>query len=439
MMLSPLKRLAGRRLRRLERDIRGVIAVLTALLLPMFLIVMSLIVDVGFWLIDSTRLQIAADAAAMVAATMMLTSAYQGEASATQITNAINVAIAGAELGANQLTGTITPSVTIDGPNYTTATVTLTYAESTVFAKAVGLSAPTLKATASATIAPRSCVLALTTSGTGISVGSGSTFKGTNNCPIFSNSNITTSGTLSGYTIGAAGTITGTTTPATNSPGRPVQTDYFAGTPAPAYAAAPTCTSGYNGIAPATIPASTTAAPITFCGQVRYNTSTAPTVTFGGGIYYIYSTSTNQGFIAIDGSTVKFSAPTTFVLVGSNAVFYLYDGATISASSPLTAPTSGATAGFTIWQPCTSSGAVNSYGLQIGNGTNTASTTATISGAIYTPCNPVQVTNATVAPPSGSGLAIVANSISVSVGAGANTSLTATATQAILTTPVLSN
>ncbi len=424
--------------RRLRRDPKGVIAVFTALMLPCFLILVALIVDVGFWLINAARLQIAADAAAMVAGTMMLTPAYQGQASAAQITNAIQVAAAGAQLGANQLTGTITPTVTIDGPNYTTATVALTMPAFSIFGNAVGVLAPTLKATASASIAPTSCLLALATSGNGISVGTGATLKGTNNCPIFSDANITNSGTLSGFTIGAVGTITnsGTIKPSSTSPGRPAQTDYLAGTPAPPYTAAsppPTCT--YNGVGPSpTVPASTTAAPITFCGQVRYNTSSnGPTVTFGGGIYYI---SGNSSFLAIDGLTIKFSAPTTFVLLGQNAILYLYHGASISTSSPLTAPTSGATAGFVIWQPCTSAGA-STAGPQFGG--DASATTLAVSGTIYAPCNTVSVSNATVAPPPGSGLTVVANTISVNVGSGTSASLAATATASVRTTPVLVN
>jgi Flp pilus assembly protein TadG len=437
MMPSLLRRLAA--LRRLGRDLRGVIALMTALLVPTFLIMVALIVDVGFWLINSARLQIAADAAAMVAGTMMLTSAYQGQTSAAQITNAINVASLGAQLGANQLTGTITPTVTIDGPNYTTVTVGLSMPTFTVFGNAVGITAPTLKATATATIAPKSCVLALAASGasTGITVGTGGTLTGTNNCPIFSDGVITNSGTLSGYTIGAVGTITnsGTMTPSTTSPGRPSQTDYLAGTPAPPFPAS--CT--YLNNIPTTVPASTTASPVTFCGTANVQNGT---YTFGGGIYYISpasqwnTPSSTPSYIAFDGSTVKFSAPTTFVLLGVNTTLYFYDGATVPSNAALTAPTSGPTAGFTVWQPCNSSQTTSTTsGPQFGGGI--LSTTAlTLSGAIYAPCNQVTVNRATVAPASGSGLAIVANTISVS---GANASLTAVATKAILTTPVLVN
>jgi Flp pilus assembly protein TadG len=432
------------------RDLRGVIALFTALMLPSFIILLALVVDAGLWLVNSARLQIAADSAAMVAGTMMLTAAYQGQTSAVQITNAINVAAVGAQLGANQLTGTITPSVTIDGPNYTTATVNLTMPAFTIFASALGVAAPTLRAAATATIAPKSCVLALAPSGTGISVTSGGTLTTTNvsanagasppvpnSCPIFSDASdganassiVENSGTIRGYTVGAVGTVSqsgGTIVPSTTSSGRPAQLDYLAGTISLPYAQAspPPCTFNNQTIAGSIT--TSVASPTTFCGQ---NTAYTGTITFGPGVYYIYSSAPNQGSLVFNGTTVGFptgaAGGATFVLLGPGLLWF-YNGAT--TSTPLVAPPSGQTAGLAVIGASTTVSATLGLVVQ-------SNAAVTMSGTIYLPSSAVRVdANSTLGAPSGSPLNIVANTVTVS---GSGSTLSAAGTFTPLATPVL--
>ena len=428
----------------LSQDRRGTIAIMVGAMIVPLMILAALIVDSSVWITASTRLQLAADAAAQSTAQMLSTSTFKSQSAAAQQTSLQTVALYEAQQAATKLVGSsMAATVTYDGSTYKWVAVKLTSQAPTYFGGVNGAVAPILSASSTATLSgtaaatPPACVVALGTSGsttipdnsgvttadainggTGILVDNGAKLQAPN-CPVFSNVNYNSptqysiyasgTGTISGLSVGAAGniqtissaTIT-STNPSTPTPNTTPIVDPYAGTTVTAPTA---CTVGTDATAAGTISATTTYnAGTVFCGPVTFDNAgfTGRTMTFNSGIYYVQG-----GGITFNkmGTYTFAAAGVTFVMLPNTrnskaAGNFLW--ALAAPSAALTGMTTGATAGFAIMQPCGSGTLGNGQISLFGTG-------LTISGAIWAPCSEFQAnSNATIAPPLNGTLSVVA-------------------------------
>jgi Flp pilus assembly protein TadG len=394
---------------------RGTVAVMTALMLPALLGAAAMAVDLGIWFRETERLQLAADAGAEGAARLLPlsttgTSAYQAAALIE-----VNGVTGGTTIGTLQ-----TPVTVSVGTNWSSVTVTLHSKASSYLAGALGFSGPSLSATATATAVtttPATCVLALSGSAApaiqvdnmGSIVASG--------CPIFSDSTASTSiylnsGTIKGTAIGSAGVFgtsnsgSNTVSPTSPSNYQTSQSDPDSGLSLPSFST--TC-NGTNSFA-----GNHTFSPTTFCGNVSI-IGNGGTATFNSGTYYIVN-----GSITFSNATVAPATGVTFVLTGTSPGTFTW---TNNSNGTIAAPGTGALAGILIWQtkPCTTS-ACTAFSSCASSCSAAAScsnvnafaggSTLQASGAIYTPCSGLDLSNgSTLKTATGGGLAIVSQTI----------------------------
>jgi hypothetical protein len=394
------------------RERRGSVAVFAAFAMAALLGSAALAVDVGFLYRQEMRLQLAADAGALGAARLLpghtsTTSAYQAAA-----LSEVNDVAAGAVAGTVQ-----TPVGASYAPTWSTVTITLTSTPSSFFARAVGFvpSTITASATASATVVPpTACVLATSktaspaiqvdNSGSIVATGSaavnGSTV--TTGCPIFSDSSAGTSiylntGTIEGSSIAAVGNVVksnsgsntmeafsivnGQTVPpltATSGTSNAAsESDPFSLLTVPSYGSCNYTNLNANVNSVGTY--HFTQAANVFCGNTSIG-GNATTDTFAPGTYYVVN-----GNLTFNNASVTSASGVTFVLTGSSPGSFQWTNYS-NTTTTMTAPTSGTLAGILVWQTCNSSGSDSANTFQGGS-------TLAITGAIYTPCGQVNMSN----------------------------------------------
>jgi Flp pilus assembly protein TadG len=400
----------------LARDRRGAIAVIFGLMAPVMMIALGLVVDTGFWVVASTRLQIAADAAAMSSAMTMSSQVFQQQPPSTQRSILQSLALFEAQAAANKLVGSLSTSPTIqyDGLGYTTISVTLTTQAPSLFSAFANVTAPVLSATSRAYVQPKpSCVLALAGSGTGITVSGSGTVIATG-CGVFSDSTSTASislntGTITGASIGAAGTVsisggTNSVTPAVPTANAPPVQDPNAGMTAPSPGSCGS-TNTYTGFLIVIL------TPQTWCGNVTFGNGVL--VTFLPGVYTVAN-----GNLTFNDVVLSISAGVTFVLTGSSPGNFVWNNGLVGATT-LVAPLLGPTAGVAIWLACNGSGNQTVSFQGIG--------ALVVAGSIYAPCASVSLGNtASVTAAVGQNFNLIASTVSVqgaSVLAAANVSI----------------
>jgi Flp pilus assembly protein TadG len=437
-----------RGVKRLIEARRGAVALMMALALPVLIGAAGLSVDAGLWYVESTRLQMAADAGAMGAAFLLQTGDTNTADYVTAATHEIQGITGGYLVGAL----TLPPSLTL-GPGQQ-VTVSLTSQSDRFFTKLFSTAPVTMTASATAGLeAGGACVLALGTSPeTGIDVENNGTIVASQ-CGVFSNSltNLACSGpgapsydsiyvrngSITAKTISAAGTAcidtwNGNTTasPAPVS-GLPPLNNPLAALPAPSTSGP--CLSSPQGHGTWTLQ------PGVYCNGLSIGN--ASTVTFEPGLYVIL----NGNFTISEGSTIASAAGVTFYLGGTTPGAIDFENYTNTAWQ-MSAPTSGPYAGVLFFQDQGASGSPPANTI-VGN------SGLTLAGTIYTPYAPLQVTNnahlaypsgqnlgegqcPSVPPQPGQGLDIIAQSIEVQgsavICAGGTTANAAVQTRVVL-------
>jgi Flp pilus assembly protein TadG len=388
-------------------DRRGAIAFIFALLLPSVVAIMALVVDVGFFYLEQQRLQIAADAAAVGAALLLPNSPTTAQLQAAAL-QAADDATGGT------LLGTLTTPVTVNATS-SSLTVTLATQSDGFFAPALQMVAPKLQAKATAgTKQSASCVLALSTaSAVAIQVDNMGSITASN-CGIFSNSPASNSiylnsGTISGSSVGAAGQVllsnsgANTLSPSPAVSGGSVKADPFASMTAPTPGGC-SFANGTSFTAWQSTPYHFTQSQNVFCGDTTIG-GNGTTDIFDPGIYYVVN-----GNLTFSNATVSNVQGITFVLTGSAPGAFSWTNYS-NTTTQMSAPTSGATAGILVWQAC---GCGSTPTNQFAGGS-----TMQISGAIYTPCATLELSNdAQLTTQSGGTMTVVADVIYVTGSAG---------------------
>ena len=403
------------------RDRRGSIAVLVALLLPAMLATAALVLDGGLWLIEQTRLQIAADAAANGAGYLLNVGALKQE-SATQQTAAFQaVALTEAEgaTDGGRLIGTLaTPIAITVASDWSSVSVTLTATATSVLASAFGVSPPALTATATESLKPAAaCVLALNTSATdAINVNNMGVIRATG-CGIFANSTASSaiylnSGTLSGSTIGTVGTFaksnsgSNTLAPATPTDGAAPVADPFAALTPPTTSGCDwpsgTSFSAWKSTPYSFSPSNNTNV---FCGNTTIG-GNGSTDTFAPGVYYVVN-----GNLIFNNATIAAAAGVSFVLTGSSPGAFQWTNYS-NTGIDMSAPTTGPTAGILVWQECGPGGTAPANSMAGGS-------SLVVSGAFYAPCGQLDMSNnAQLVTASGGAMSVIANTIEAVGSAG---------------------
>ncbi len=387
-------------------DRRGAIAILFALLLPALMALMGFAVDVGFFYVEQQRLQVAADAAAIGAALLLPNQPTTAQLQAAAL-QAANDATGGS------LIGTLATPITVAATS-SALTVTLASQSHGFFAPALQVMAPTLQAKATAgTKSSSACVLALATAGgTGIQVDNMGRITATN-CGIFSDSSASNSiylnsGTISGQSVGAVGTVSlsnsgsNTLSPNPAVSGASAKANPFAGMTAltPGSCSYP---SGTSFTAWQSTPYHFTQSQNVFCGDTTIG-GNGTTDIFDPGVYYVVN-----GNLTFNNASVNSVQGVTFVLTGSAPGAFSWTN--YSGTFQMSAPTSGATAGILVWQTCGSG--------SVGTNEFAGGSTMQISGAFYAPCGTLELSNdAQLTTQSGGTMTVVANVIYVTGSAG---------------------
>ncbi len=363
---------------------RGAVAIMMAVMMPVVLAASGLGIDYGVWQRESIRLQLATDAAAMGAGRLL--SAQTASAEDFRVAAMAEFdAVSG-----NSWIGTLDPLPTIDvAVDWSSVTVTFTSLADSYFSRAVGVSPPTLHATARSglIVQQTSCVLALNGSASqAILVDNMGSITATG-CGIFSNSNAATaiylnSGTLNAQSIGAVGGVahsnsgSNTLTP-TGSSGEAAQTDPFAGAQPPEPGGCSYNNASFT--AWRATPYQFTQAANVFCGNTTIG-GNASTDTFEPGVYYVVN-----GNLTFNNAAITQAAGVSFILTGSNPGAFSWTNYSNTATT-MTAPTTGPTAGMLVWQTCPASGSAPASSMAGGS-------TLQMGGQFYAPCGALNLSN----------------------------------------------
>lgn len=395
---------------------RGSTIVLFAMMLIILLAFAGMAIDGGFMFLQRARLQQVADSTALACVTNPsdIPCPTSG-GNIYPLTNPYNFTMTISNPGDNSL-------CPIPNSQSKCASATASVTWNTFFLEVVGINNLTMQMSAIAgMVGQNSCMVALGTSGTGISLtGSGSIT--TVNCGIGVNqtgvsiSNVG-SGSITANSIKVMGSVnnvgSGTISPTTHVTNP--ATDPFASEPAPVFTPPPpgSCTQltllSYSGATSHIVPAGN------YCGGVSnsgsgsitlnpgyYNgisTNGSASVTFNPGNYVIYGTGINvngsgpvnlgSGTYVVYGGGVDFTGSGN--VSGTSVLIYntgnaTYPPASINATGSggfnLSAPTTGPDAGMLFFQPASNSNAISIVG----------SGSSTLSGNIYAPTASVNLT-----------------------------------------------
>lgn len=382
---------------------RGSVSVMLAVAFPVLLALTGLAIDLGVYYRESMRLQLAADAAAMGAARLL-----PGKTATVADFKAAGLLEARAVTGSAWLGSLRTPIGATVTADWSQVTVTLTSVANTYLSRFIGVSAPTLTASATAGVQqPGSCVLALSASASpGIKVDNMGNITATG-CGIFADSTAgqaiyLNSGKISGLTVGAAGGVvtsnsgSNTLSPSPGTSYASAQSDPLASLKAPTPGAC-SYTNG-NFSAYQSTPYQFTQTKNVFCGNTTIG-GNSTTDTFEAGIYYVVN-----GNLTFNNATITQAQGVTFVLTGSAPGALSWTNYS-NTTTTMTAPTAGATAGILVWQTCSASGSA-------GTSTFAGGSTLQISGSIYAPCGEVDMSNnAKIVPGAGASASLIASKI----------------------------
>lgn len=386
----------------LRKHSRGVVAVLTALLLPVLIGFAGLAVDAGYLYAQKRKFQTAADGLALACANQMQRNALCSTTAERALA-----------LDLPNLYGIPWTSVATSTPAAYQIRVVVSESVPTFFMKALGISSVTVSASATAEMKP-TCLYTLNSS----DVNSFTTQTGSKNempgCGVYVNSSHATSalnvGTgsylsaLPSDSVWVVGGVSGTGTviPTPRVGVAPV-VDPLAALPAPAVTAG--CT--YTNLIVAT---SQTLSPGNYCNGIRIM---APvTVNFSPGLYVLKG----GGLKSFAGSKL-FGTGVTFYNTASNG--YAYDGIDLTAAGipvlskaeiDLAAPSSGSLKGVLFFQDRAIS--VGSTASIIGSGVGEYD--LKLSGVLYFPTTALSIQSGTIKPNGvGSYTHIVAYNISL--------------------------
>ncbi|MBV9783502.1 MAG: hypothetical protein JO264_06745 [Acidisphaera sp.] len=395
---------ACRLVRALWRERRASTFLITALVAPVVVGFTGMAVDAGIWYCEYSRLQLAADAAALGASRLL------GDSSATtaDYQNAAYVEASGIT-GGNLIGHLVTPITVVPAANKLSVSVTVQSTADTFFSAIFKIGRPAMATTATAGLngSATGCVLALDkTAANAIDVDNSGSITGSG-CGIFSNSTATNSiylnsGTVSGKTVGTVGGISESSSGSNVLSPSPGNTNAAAETNPLASMTAPTPGScnytNYSATAWQSNPYSFTQSANVFCGNTTIG-GNSTTDTFAPGIYYIVN-----GNLTFSNADITSASGVTFVLTGSTPGSLSWTN--YSNTTSITAPTTGPTAGIAFWQTCPSAGGLAPANTLSGGGT------LELSGDFYAPCGAVDANNNAqiIAAPSSS-MSVIADTV----------------------------
>jgi hypothetical protein len=415
---------------------------MVALALPVMFGAVALATDMNNWLVQQQRLQLAVDAATHAAAMQLTNSVMTTVGSSsfqTLIADEINAATGGS------LDATLTTPVITLAANKRSITVQLTGTANSYFAGAIGVSPPSIHATATGSLAaPAICVLALNPTASqsltvGGTAGAGSVVG--NNCAVMVNSSASQSiyvhnGTITATSISTTGTayvdpsVGGNYVSPTPTNGVTAVADPYASTTLPSHGACTYTNQSFNGGGQSYSFASGTV----FCGTTTIG-GNASTASFAPGIYFF------TGPTTFNNASISQATGVTFVVTGATAstaapAISFLNNAAMTLSAP-TSNANGGIPGMVFWQTCPTpnsggTGALVSGQVQFNNGSPVYA-----SGLFYAPCGQINLSNNAQLKVSGSNaLTVVGSEIYAIQSAGitaASTSSTTTSTQVALT------
>lgn len=397
---------------------------MVGLSLPALLGFGALAIDAGVWYLERSRLQFAADAAAMGASHLLGTNPDQASLQAAAL-QAVQDATGGT------LAGTVVTPVLVSA-TASSVSVTVQSKADGFFASILGGVVPMLTASAMAGSIPKSCIFTTTSTITdAIEVDNDSSGQGliASNCGIFSNSSANpaiylNSGEMHGTSVGAVGTVqqsnsgSNNLTPNPPSSDSAPQTDSFAGKTPPTPGA---CNTGTNFTSYQSTPYQFGSTNNVFCGNTVIG-GNGSSDHFAEGIYYVVG-----GNLTFNNANVTFDPGVTFVLTYNSTYPNVggFQWTNYSGSYALTAPTTGPTAGIAIWQVPPSGGCSMSSPSNPLNYFNGGSTLV-MNGAFYAPCGEVDLSNGShLGTASDGSMSVTAQKIHVfggsTISAGSNT------------------
>lgn len=419
------------------RDRTGVVAIFVALVMPVIAGFATLSIDMGYLLQAKSRLQTAADAAALGAASAV-DGTDAGETTAATRAVALAAANSPSSAGTVLSSGDVvfgiwdsaTSTFTTSSDSSTVNAVRVTTRRSTAngnpvnlfFAKIMGIATKDVTATAIATQVGTgsACVLALDSTASGALEASGSANVTFNGCDVAANSNSATGLDLKGFATLSANCAsvvgsTNDTAPKLNltcgsaRTGTSAITDPYADLPSPTIGA---CLDDQLKVL-----ASTTISPGTYCRGI--DVAAGATLTLESGVYII-----DRGDFRINGgATVQATGGVTIILTTSTgsdvATVTVNGGATVT----LAAQTSGDYAGVVFFQD-TETNTDNKF---------LGGSTMNITGALYFPAGEVSFTGGNEIG-GATCTQIVANTIEFQGNAVVNSTCAGTGVQTITTT-----
>ena len=324
---------------RLLADDSGNYLTITAVLMPVLIGFAGLATDAGLWLYAHQTMQAAADSGAVSAATAYAVSNANNlstQASAVTSFYGYSRGVNGVTVTANRppasgphASSSDAIEVIVQQPQRRFLSVLWGSGQVNVQARSVALANGGL-----------ACVLALDGTASGAITAQGSTNVGLNGCRMFSNSNSPTSSivdggsaTVSAYSVGAVGGISGAsamTTAMGVTTGDSPLPDPYAGVSYPSYSGC----DQHNYTAKTTV----TLNPGVYCGGIALNASA--NVTLNPGIYYL-----DQGSLSVNGGATLTGTGVTLVFTSSKGSNYatatINGGATVNLSAPTSGPLSG--------------------------------------------------------------------------------------------------
>ena len=384
--------------RNFRHDKRGVTAIITALSMPVIIGAAGMAIDVGVWRVEQSRLQMAADVAAVSAAKFLSNPSVNTAGLQSIVETTISDMTQGAMIGS-------TPSVNVVvAPNRGSITVTLNNQSDTYFSKfflnkGVPMSAIAGAGTTAGTQTNTACILAIGKGSNvvGIDVENEGSITATN-CAVFSNSNATVActqqgapstagsiyvrnGSISASFVGAVGTVCANTwngatsiSPSGQS-NQAVESDWIAERELEK-PENESCTQYPQGWSNGGV---LNLSPGTYCGDLTVDNGM--TVNFAPGVYNIQ----NGNLIITGGAKINEASGVTFYLGGSNPGSVQIENDAQSAWT-MSAPSTVPTAGILFWQDAGPNG-VSPTNIITGSGG------ATVDGAVYMPYAELSIIN----------------------------------------------
>ena len=367
-----------------QQSRRGFILITAILSMVALLAFLGLAVDVGYLEYQKTRMQTAADAAAVGGVQELRMNGASTVVSGARADSALN----GFTDGANSVTVTVNnpPASGYYTSDWTAVEVNISQDVPTFFMELVGTSSITVKARSVARQGSgTSCLYALDPSASGaFSISGGATVQAACGVAVNSNSGQALNASGGAHVTANSVNVTGlcsisggaTVTPACNT-GATAQSDPLAYVPAPSVVGA--CTQTNYGASGGAVK---TADPGIYCNGI--NISGGSKVTFNSGTYIL-----KGGGLQVSGGSIAIGTGVTFYNTSGGG--YGYQPINISGGTTITlsAPTTGSLAGMLFFQD---------RSIASGSGSNfSGGTTTVFNGALYFPTTAVTYSGGTSA------------------------------------------